>query len=87
MSREQIERDFSELYVGQNFKKLAREYEKKKKKEMLLLVLAAIFILGLCVFNDWQNSQLEDDNKIIRGEYGSGKQEVSLQMKTEEGDK
>lgn len=86
MSREQVERDFSELYIGQNPKKLAKEYEKKKKKEMFLLVLAAIFILGLCVFSDWQNSQLENDNKIVRGEYGSGKQEVSLQMKTKEGD-
>ena len=86
MSREQIERDFSELYIGQNPKKLAKEYEKKKKKEMLLLLLAAILILGLCVFHDWQNSRLENDNSIIRGEYGSGKQEVSLQMKTTEGE-
>ena len=85
MSREQMERDFSELYVGQNPKELAREYEKKKKKEMFLLFLAAIFIIGLCVFNDWQESRLEEDNKITRGEYGSGKQEVSLQMKTKEG--
>ena len=85
MSREQLEKDFSELYVGQNPKKLASEYEKKKKKEMFLLILAAILIVGLCMFNDWQNSQLEEDFKITRGEYGSGKQEVSLQMKTEEG--
>ena len=84
MSREQVEIDFSELYIGQNPKKLAKEYEKKKKKEMLLLLLAAIFILGLCIFHDWQNSRLENDNSIVRGEYGSGKQEVSLQMKIKE---
>ena len=51
---------------------------------MFLLLLASIFIIGLCVFNDWQNSQLEENNKILRGEYGSGKQEISLQMKTKE---
>ena len=84
MSKEQIEKDFSELYVGQNPKKLAKEYEKKKKKEMFLLLFAAIFIVGLCVYSDWKNSRLEENNRIIRGEYGSGRQEVSLQMKTEE---
>ena len=85
MSREQMEKDFSELYVGQNPKKLAEKYEKKKKKEMFLLILAAIFLIGLCVLNDWQNSRLEEENKITRGTYGSGKQEVSLQVKTKEG--
>ena len=85
MSREQKERAFSELYVGQNPKKLAKEYEKKKKKEMFLLVLAAIFLIGLSLFNDRQSSRLEIDNRIIRGEYGNGRQEVDLQMRTKEG--
>ena len=82
--REQMEREFSELYVGQNPKKLAEEYEKKKKKEMFFLLLAAIFIVSLCAYSEWKNSQLEENYKIIRGKYGSGNQEVSLQMKTED---
>lgn len=85
MSREQIIKDFSELYIGQNPKQLAKGYYQKKKKEMGLLIIAAVLIVILCVVNDWQNSHLGDHNKILRGEAESGKEEISLQMKTEEG--
>ncbi len=85
MNKEQIIKDFSELYIGQNPRKLANEYYQRKKKEMFLLVIAAIFIVILCVINDWKNSTLEDNNKILRGEAENGKEEISLQIKTSEG--
>lgn len=85
MSREQIIKDFRELYIGKNPEKLEKEYYQKKKKEMFLLIIAAILIVILCVINDWQKSTLED-NKILRKDMESGKDEISLQVKGEEGE-
>lgn len=84
MDKEQIVKDFSELYIGKNPGKLANEYYQKKKKEMFLLFIAAIIIVALCMIMDLENSSLEN-NKIMRKEADSGKEEISLQIKTEEG--
>ena len=84
MNREQIIKDFSELCIGQNPKQLTEDYYQKKKKEMLLLIVAVIFMVAICIINDLKSSRI-DDNKILRKEVGDGKEEISLQMKTEEG--
>lgn len=84
MKKEQMIKDFSELYVGQNPRKMAMEYLEKKKREMFLLIIAAILILGLCTISDIQNSTLED-NRVFRNKEEGGKKEIALQMKTENG--
>lgn len=84
VSREQVVKDFSELCIGQNPKQLAEEYCQRKKKEMFLLIIAAGFIVAICIVNDLKSSII-DDNRVFRKEAEGGKEEISLQMKTEEG--
>ena len=73
MGKEQIEKDFSELFIGQNPKRLTREYYKKKTKDMVILIFAAMVIVVLCAVNDWKNSNLKGD-KILRNKEESGKE-------------
>lgn len=77
-------KDFSELCIGQNPRQLAEEYYRKKRKEMILLIVAAILIVAVSAINDLKSSRVEN-NKILRKEAEGGKEEISLQMKTEEG--
>lgn len=82
MNKEQIMKDFSELYIGKNPGQLVKEYEKKKKKELFLLLIAAIIIVILCIWSDQKKSKLEENYKLLRDEPENGKKEVSLQIKT-----
>lgn len=84
MGREQIIKDFSELCIGQNPRQLTEDYYQKKKKEVFLLIVAAIFIVAACAMNDLKSSRVES-NRILRKEADGGKEELLLQMKTEDG--
>jgi len=83
MNQEQIVKDFSELYIGQNPKQLTQQYLQKKKKEMFLIIIASIVIVVLCVFSDYQNSHIEN-NIIFRKETNGTKSEIPLQIKIED---
>lgn len=84
MNKEQMMKDFSELYIGKNPRQLVKEYEKKKKKEMFLLLSVAIIIVALCYWNDQKYSEIEENYKLFRGDAEKGKQEIALQIKTSE---
>lgn len=83
MNKEKIIKDFSEIYIGQNSRELADQYFQKKRKEMTLILIVAIFVVAVCVFNNFQNNKVEN-NVISRKEADGSKTEVSLQIKTEE---
>lgn len=83
MNQEQIVKDFSELYIGQNPKQLTQQYLQKKKKEMFLIIIAAIVIVALCAFSDFQNSHIEN-NIIFRKDTDGTKAEIPLQIKIED---
>lgn len=84
MNREQLIKDFSELYVGQNPSSLTEEYRMKKRKEILLLVTGGLILIILCFVKDMQSTGLEN-NKLHRDGTESGKEEIVLQMKQENG--
>ena len=83
VNKEQITKDFSELYIGQNPRQLAEQYFRKKKKDMILLFVAAIFIVAISGFNDFQNSNVKN-NMIHRKESEGTKTEVPLQIRISE---
>ncbi len=81
MSRTQIERDFSQLYIGQNQKLLVENYYKKKKKTLGLLLLAGLGIVLLVFLQGLQERKLEGGNRLERNDYGRGKKEVELEVR------
>lgn len=85
MGKESIIKEFSELYIGKNPVKLTKEYYKKKHKEMFLLILAGSAIVVLCAYKDLKSSNLEG-NILYRNEIQDGKEEISLQIKEQEGE-
>lgn len=84
VNKEQIIKEFSELYIGQNPRQLAEQYFQRKRKEMLLIIVSAVFIVITCGISAVHNSTVE--NNIIRRKEGKNtKEEIQLQIKTEEG--
>lgn len=81
MKREELLKDFSEIYIGQNYVKLVKEYYRKKRKDLFLLAAAGIGIVIICGFNDWKNSTVGENNKILRNEIVGEKEEILLQVK------
>ena len=81
MKREELLKDFSEIYIGQNCVKLGKEYYRKKRKDLFLLAAAGIGIVIICGFNDWKNSTVGENNKILRNEFTGEKEEILLQVK------
>ena len=81
MKREELLKAFSEIYIGQNCGKLVKEYYRKKRKDIFLLAAAGIGIVIICGFNDWKNSTVEENNKILRNEIVGEKEEILLQVK------
>ena len=81
MKREELLKDFSEIYIGQNYVKLVKEYYRKKQKDLFLLAAAGIGIVIICGFNDWKNSTVEENNKMLRNEIAGEKEEILLQVK------
>ena len=75
---------FSELYIGQNPRILAQDYYKRKNKTLFLISLVAIVILILSGVQDYGRSILKN-NIITRNSLQEGKEDIFLQMKTEEG--
>ena len=86
ISRKQIEKDFAQLYIGQNQKILVEEYYKKKKKDFAVLVFAGIALVLFLFVQQIQSSKLEQGTIVSRNEYGKGKKEVQLEVKTKEGE-
>ena len=83
-NKEQIIKEFSELYIGQNPRQLAEQYFQRKRKEMLLIIVSAVFVVIVCGINAVFNSTVE--NNIIKRKVGkSTKEEIRLQLKIEEG--
>lgn len=81
MKKEELLKDFSEIYIGQNYVKLVKEYYRKKRKDLFLLAAAGIGIVIICGFNDWKNSTVGENNKILRNEIKGEKEEILLQVK------
>lgn len=83
MRKAQMEKEFKQLYIGEDPAALTEKYYRKKRKEML--VLAAVFsgILLCGAVMDHENSQIRD-NGLLRNENGDGKQEVVLELKINE---
>ena len=84
MNKEQIIKEFSKLYIGQNPGQLAEQYFRKKRKEMLLIIVSAVLIFITCGVSAVRNSKVVD-NAIKRKEGKSTREEIQLQIKTEEG--
>lgn len=84
MNQEQLQKDFSELYVGKNSGQLVKEYYRKKYKEMFLIMATGIAVILICIVNDMKNSQLDDKNIIYRSDMQE--EEISLQIKKQEED-
>ena len=84
MKKEQLIKEFSELYVGKNPIRITEEYVKKKNKEMILLVIACLFLVSICFVKDKKSSILEN-NILYRNVSESGKKEIDLQIKREDG--
>lgn len=82
VNKEQIIKEFSQLYIGQNPGQLAEQYFQRKRKEMLLIIASAVFIVIVCGIGAVLNSKVEN-NIINRKEGKSTKEEIRLQMKTE----
>ncbi len=85
MSRVQIEKDFAQLYIGQNQKLLVESYYRKKKKTMLLFIAVAAGLLLVLIFQALQKRRLEEGRLIERNAYGQGSREVKLEVELEEG--
>ena len=80
MSRTQIEKDFAQLYIGQNRKLLVENYYKKKKRILTLLFLAGLSIVSVIFWQGLQERKLEGGNKLERNDYGQGRKEVELEV-------
>ena len=83
MNKEQIIKEFSELYIGQNPGQLAEQYVQRKRKEMLFIIASAVLIVMACGISAVFNSKVEN-NTIKRKEGDTSKEEILLQIKTEE---
>jgi len=83
VNKEQIIKDFSEIYIGQDSRQLADQYFRKKKKEMSFIFIVAVLAVLVCGINDFQSSNVEN-NIISRKETEGTKTEIPLQIKTEE---
>jgi len=84
MKREELLKDFSEIYIGKNCATLVKEYEQKKRKDIFLLAVAGICIVIICGFNDWKNSMVGENNEILRNEIAGEKEEILLQVKPQD---
>lgn len=84
MNQEQLQKDFSELYIGKNSGQLVKEYYRKKRKEILVIIAVGMGLILLCAINDKKNSQLNEKNIVLRSEIQE--KEVSLQVKNQEED-
>jgi Flp pilus assembly protein TadB len=84
MSRKQVEKNFEELYVSKNRETLVEEYYKKKKRDMGLLVLAGTAVIVLLLIREMCSGTIAEGETLSRNEYGQGKKEVELEVKTEE---
>ena len=76
----QIEKDFAQLYIGQNRKLLVENYYKKKKRILTLLFLAGLSIVSVIFWQGLQERKLEGGNKLERNDYGQGRKEVELEV-------
>lgn len=85
VNKEHIIKEFSELYIGKNPGQLAEQYVQRKRKEMIFIIVAAMFVVMACGISAVFNSKVEN-NTIKRKEGNSIKEEIHLQIKTEEGD-
>ena len=84
MKQEQLQKNFSELYVGENSGQMVKKYYRKKHKEMLVIMIAGIGLILFSVMYDMKNSQLDAENMIYRSEMQE--EEISLQIKNQEND-
>lgn len=83
MRKAQLEKEFKQLYIGEDPAVLAKKYCRKKRKEMLVLAAAFSGILLCSAVMDHENSKIRD-NGLLRNENGDGKQEVMLELKINE---
>lgn len=79
----QLEKDFEELYVGQNRELLVENYYKKKRKDFMLLTVAGVALLVILAIEELLQSGLPTGKTIARNEYGEGKKQVELQVRRE----
>lgn len=81
MEWKQLQKDFSELYIGEDSGKLMKEYYRKKYKDMLVIMVIGMGVILLCAIGDIRSSRLEQENIVFRNETT---EDILLQMKGEE---
>ena len=82
MSKEQIKKDFEELYFGKDQNRLISKYYRQKKREMLLLTVTGLLLVVLTIFSEYKKNYFDQENFLEREENPG---EVTLQVKGESG--
>lgn len=86
MSKRQIEKDFSRLYIGQNQRLLVENYYKKKKKDLWILFFTGVVLLLMLTINEFQTMNLDEGSGIPRNGYPEGTKELELEVRQDSGE-